>query len=270
TAHELRRRYATAMPWERGDSRPAGLSAHGADVLAHTVAPAVDAAIERLEHPAGPGAFLDPSTRGQLVRTTSASITAVAAAEPVWWSAREQRAARFLQALVDGVDGPVVVWSHAARVGDASATDLDLGGTPSLGQACRSAFGDAAHLIGLGAGTGSVAAATSWGGHTEVLSLDPVRAGSVEELLESSHLPAFLLDLRTTRRGAVGADLGGRRPQRVVGPVVGAATGGRPAVLRGDLPRQFDEYIWIGATSAVVPIPVPTDEGRADRFPPDR
>jgi erythromycin esterase-like protein len=162
------------------------------------------------------------------------------------------------------------VWTHAARAGDAGATDLDLEGTPSLGQACRAHLGDAAYLVGLGTGTGSVAAATSWGGHTEVLPLDPARAGSVEELLGASHLPACLLDLRATRQGRVGAELGGRRPQRVVGPVVGSEAGDTPPVLRGVLPQQFDEFIWVGTSSAVVPVAAPTDDARADRFPPDR
>jgi len=267
-ADALRRRYAADIPWADGLVGPPALSGRAAAAVDRVVAQAVEAARERLEHPFGPGEFLDPTALDDLVRSTPQSVVATVSGGPNWWSERERRAARFLRSIVDRAEGPVVVWSHATRVGDAAATNLDLGGGSSLGQACRSAFGDDAYLIGMGSGTGSVAAATSWGGHTEVLPLEPARAGSLEELLDASHLPAFLLDLRATRQHRVGAELGGRRPQRVVGPVVGPALTDRPAVLRGVLPQQFDEYVWIGATSAVVPVPVPVDTARADRFPP--
>ncbi len=267
-ADALRRRYVTDVPWAHGPVGPPTLSGRAAAAVDRVVERAVEAARQRLEHPSGPREFLDPTAQDDLVRSTPQSVAATVAGGPDWWSERERRAATFLRSIVDRAEGPVVVWSHAARVGDAAATDLDLAGGSSLGQACRSAFGDDAYLIGMGSGTGSVAAATSWGGHTEVLSLEPARAGSIEELLDASHLPAFLLDLRATRQHRVGAELGGRRPQRVVGPVVGPAPTDRPAVLRGVLPQQFDEYVWIGATSAVVPVPVPVDTTRADRFPP--
>jgi hypothetical protein len=52
--------------------------------------------------------------------------------------------------------------------------------------------------------------------------------------------------------------------------VVGPETGDRQPVLRGVLPQQFDEFIWVGASSAVVPVAAPTDDTWADRFPPDR
>ncbi len=269
-ASELRRRYVTGVPWEHDALRHPELSASCAAVLDGVITSSAAATVERLEHPSGPGAFLDPATRDTLVRSTPASIAGIVEARPGWWSDRERRAATFLRSVAERVEGPVVVWTHAARAGDAGATDLDLEGTPSLGQACRAHLGDAAYLVGLGTGTGSVAAATSWGGHTEVLPLDPARAGSVEELLGASHLPACLLDLRATRQGRVGAELGGRRPQRVVGPVVGSEAGDTPPVLRGVLPQQFDEFIWVGTSSAVVPVAAPTDDARADRFPPDR
>ena len=271
-ADAARRRYAAAVPWIHPTGPAPSTRSPASSLVPDVVDDAIAAAVDRLGSATGAAARLDPGARRALMDATEASVTGIVDAGPDWWSVRERRSTELLGALVAAADGPVLVWSHSSRVGDASATDLDLAGAASLGQACRNEWGTAAHLIGFGTGSGSVAAASSWGGHTEVLRLGRSRPGSVEEMFTSTHFPACLVDLRSAVRsvaaGGTDARCGnsGTRPQRVLGPVVPSGPGQRPDELQADLAGQFDEFVWIGETSAVVPVPV-RSVIRRDRFP---
>ncbi|WP_299657463.1 erythromycin esterase family protein, partial [uncultured Jannaschia sp.] len=72
-----------------------------------------------------------------------------------------------LEHLLDarGPKSKAVVWAHNSHIGDARATEMGkVQGEHNIGQLCRERFGEDVALIGMGTHTGTVAAATDWGG----------------------------------------------------------------------------------------------------------
>ncbi len=70
-----------------------------------------------------------------------------------------------------------VVWAHNSHIGDARATEMGRGGEHNLGQLCRERFGDNVALIGFGTHTGTVSAASRWGGKREVKQVTAIARG---------------------------------------------------------------------------------------------
>ena len=85
-----------------------------------------------------------------------------------------------------------MVWAHNSHVGDARATEVSADGQLTLGQLVRQRFGGQARLIGLTTYTGTVTAASDWGGVAERKAVRPALNGSIEELLHETGRTAFL------------------------------------------------------------------------------
>ena len=62
------------------------------------------------------------------------------------------------------VPAKIVVWAHNSHVGDATATELGAHGELTLGQLVRQRWADEALLVGFTTDTGTVTAASEWGG----------------------------------------------------------------------------------------------------------
>lgn len=87
------------------------------------------------------------------------------------WNLRDRHMAQTLDALLKHLDrhsqsasSRIVVWAHNSHVGDARATEVSSDGQLSLGQLVRERYGDECRLIGLSTYTGTVTAASEWGG----------------------------------------------------------------------------------------------------------
>src|ERR1051326_4068139 len=80
------------------------------------------------------------------------------------WNLRDRHMFDTLQSLVraGGADAKAVVWAHNSHVGNAAATAMGWQGEFNIGELCRTAYGDAAVLIGFGTDRGTVAAADDW------------------------------------------------------------------------------------------------------------
>jgi erythromycin esterase-like protein len=128
------------------------------------------------------------------------------------------------------LDGRVVVWAHAAHVGDARAI------TPqrlSLGALVR----DESLLIGLTTHRGSVTAASEWGGPGESRELRPALPGSWEERFQ-----------------ATGEARGARRLERSAGVVYTPADERMAHYLHARLGDQFDAVLHVDETTALEPL----------------
>lgn len=182
------------------------------------------------------------------------------------WNLRDQHMVDTLRLLLDvhGPESKAVVWAHNSHLGDASATEMGRRGEHNVGQLCRRAFGDRAHLVGFGTHTGTVAAASDWDGPMEVKRVRPSHPESVERVSHESGVPAFVLDLGRER---VAAALAAPRLERAIGVIYRPESELASHYFEAVLPRQFDEWVWFDETRAVTPLAAAELAGVPDTYP---
>jgi erythromycin esterase-like protein/predicted phosphoribosyltransferase len=178
------------------------------------------------------------------------------------WNLRDAHMAETLDALVGHLErtrGPtkVVVWAHNSHLGDARATELGQAGELNLGQLVRERVGLDALLVGFSTYTGTVTAASDWGGSAESKRVRPALGGSWEELFHRMEAPNLLL-------GTGGLE--GRRLERAIGVVYRPETERISHYFHARLARQFDAVLHIDETSAVEPLET-TSEWVAGELP---
>src|SRR5437773_1517097 len=88
------------------------------------------------------------------------------------WNLRDRHMAETLDALLAHLErthapAKAAVWAHNSHVGDARATQLGGAGELNIGQLARERYGREALLVGLTTYTGTVTAASDWGGVAE-------------------------------------------------------------------------------------------------------
>lgn len=185
------------------------------------------------------------------------------------WNLRDTYMFETLEALFAhyGEGSRGVVWAHNSHIGDARATDRLLRGELNLGQLCRERFADSTYLIGFGTNNGTVAAASEWGEPMEVKTLRPVFAESYEHLCHATGHAGFLLPLGQAADPEVRQGLAKSRLQRAIGVIYRPDTERASHYSEAQLPRQFDEYIWIERSRAVTRLNSRELEGMPDTYP---
>jgi erythromycin esterase-like protein/adenine/guanine phosphoribosyltransferase-like PRPP-binding protein len=178
------------------------------------------------------------------------------------WNLRDVHMAETLQALVEHLEstrGPTraVVWEHNSHIGDARATELGQAGELNVGQLVRERHGEQALLVGFTTFTGTVTAASDWGGAAERKNVRPALAGSWEQLFHERGVPRFLLEP---------AALAGRRLQRAIGVIYRPETERNSHYFHARISQQFDAVIHIDETRAVEPLER-TSEWEAGELP---
>jgi erythromycin esterase-like protein/predicted phosphoribosyltransferase len=174
------------------------------------------------------------------------------------WNLRDQHMAQTLQALLRHLDrhqdGParIVVWAHNSHVGDARATEVGGDGQLTLGQLARERYGEDCRLIGFTTYSGTVTAASEWGGVAELKFVNPALNGSVEELFHATERPAFLVSPMISRAAAEPLDT--VRLGRAIGVIYQPATERRSHYYHVRPGEQFDAIIHIDRTRALEPL----------------
>ncbi len=172
------------------------------------------------------------------------------------WNLRDRHMVETLKELLAFLDrsGPrarVVVWAHNSHLGDARATEMGEGGELNVGQLAREAFGDEVAIVGFTTYTGTVTAASEWGGPAHRKHVRPALAGSYERLFHDAHLPRFMLSLNDVD---VSTALAAPRLERAIGVLYLPDTERRSHYFRAHLPRQFDYVLHFDETRAVEPL----------------
>jgi len=175
------------------------------------------------------------------------------------WNLRDQHMAETLDALLAHLDktrgdGParIVVWAHNSHVGDARATEMGADGQFTLGQLVREKHGDGARLIGFSTYSGTVTAASDWGGPAERKVVRNALNGSIEELLHETGNPCFLVSPRLRRDAAEPLSL--VRLGRAIGVIYLPATERQSHYFHTRPADQFDAIIHIDGTCALEPL----------------
>jgi erythromycin esterase-like protein/pyrimidine operon attenuation protein/uracil phosphoribosyltransferase len=173
------------------------------------------------------------------------------------WNLRDEHMAQTLQALLAQLDhrhgtppARIVVWAHNSHVGDARATEVSGDGQLTLGQLVRERYRGDCRLIGFSTYTGTVTAASEWGGVAERKLVRPALAGSVEELFHETGKSAFAV----SPDGAAAAALDVVRLSRAIGVIYLPATERQSHYFHVRPAGQFDAMIHIENTQALEPL----------------
>jgi len=180
------------------------------------------------------------------------------------WNMRDKHMAETLAALIEHLDragGPeparVVVWAHNSHVGDARATEVAADGQLTIGQLARERYGQECRLIGFSTYSGTVTAASDWGGIAERKTVRPALPGSIEELLHEAgavapKLGAFIVPMHDGSPAA--AALETVRLGRAIGVIYLPQTERQSHYFHVRPSDQFDAMIHIDSTRALEPL----------------
>jgi protein-L-isoaspartate(D-aspartate) O-methyltransferase len=258
-ARVARQRYGCLTPWE------ADPAAYGEAALAgryrvcerEAVAQLRDLLARRLDYAERDGeAVFDAVQNARLIAGAERYYRAMYYGANESWNLRDGHMFETLEALLahHGPDARAVVWAHNSHLGDARATEMGLRGQLNLGQLCREGFGDDAFLIGFGTHRGTVAAASQWDAPMQVMQVRPSHPQSYERVFRESEVPACFLHLREPDRPELREELEPPRLERAIGVIYRPETEVQSHYFHASLPRQFDEYVWIGETRALRPL----------------
>ncbi len=178
------------------------------------------------------------------------------------WNLRDKHMAQTLDALLAhlqrGRDAAsparIVVWAHNSHVGDARATEMGGDGQLTLGQLVRERYGDQARLLGFSTYTGTVTAASDWGGPAERKMVRPALRGSIEDLFHATGKPEFIVPMPAAANAADPLDA--VRLGRAIGVIYQPATERQSHYFHVRPADQFDAVIHIDETHAVEPLEV--------------
>jgi erythromycin esterase-like protein len=179
-AIKARQRYGCLTPWqdEPADYGRAVLYGAGSACEDEAIAQLREMLARRLDDLADGGdAWFDAVQNARIVRAAERYYRAMYRSSTESWNLRDRHMFETLQALLAhrGDRGKAVVWAHNSHVGNAAATAMGWQGEFNIGELCRTAHGDDAVLIGFGTDTGTVAAASDWGGEMEIKTVRPAR-----------------------------------------------------------------------------------------------
>jgi len=171
------------------------------------------------------------------------------------WNLRDRHMFETLTELfahLDSGQAKVAVWAHNSHLGDARATEMKARGELNIGQLVRERFGERAFAIGFSTYSGTVTAASDWGGPAERKRVRPALTGSFEDLFHATAQPRFWIDLR--EHNSANDLLQRERLQRAIGVIYRPQTERLSHYFEVRLPAQFDVMIHIDETKALEPL----------------
>jgi protein-L-isoaspartate(D-aspartate) O-methyltransferase len=274
TAAVARERYGCLTPWQKDPA------SYGRAVLNDMYRDCEDAVVaqcrellqKRVQYEAAdPEGWLDAAQNARLVASAEEYYRIMYYGGPESWNLRDRHMFDTFELLLEarGPDAKAIVWAHNSHIGDARHTEMgSLREELNVGQLCRQRFGDDAALIGFGMDTGTVAAASDWGGDMEVTNVRRALPGSYERLCRESGVPRFLLDLRANAQPALRRALLPQKLERFIGVIYRPESERMSHYMQCSLPQQFDAYVWFDTTSAVTPLgPQHARPGAPETYP---
>ncbi|WP_137391488.1 protein-L-isoaspartate(D-aspartate) O-methyltransferase [Rhodoligotrophos defluvii] len=273
-ARAARERYGCLTPWQRDPAT------YGRAVLTQGYRTCEAAVIEQcqallrkqLEYAQqDQESFLDAAQNARLIASAERYYRIMYYGGAESWNLRDTHMFETLEHLLaaKGEGAKAVVWAHNSHIGDARFTDMGITREElNLGQLCRERFGKEAALIGFGTHSGTVAAASDWGGDMEVKRVLPSRTDSYERLCHAAGLPRFLLDLGEDKHPDLRQKLLHPRLERFIGVIYRPETELWSHYSEASLPQQFDAYVWFDETTAVTPLgPEHAKPGTPETYP---
>jgi erythromycin esterase-like protein len=178
------------------------------------------------------------------------------------WNQRDRHMADTLDELLAHLDrhggsAKVVVWAHNSHVGDARSTEMAQRGELNIGQLMRERHGADAVRVGFTTYSGTVTAASDWGGPAERMRVRPAAPNSWEALFHETGIPSFML--ARLKEGASSHALRDPRLERAIGVIYRPRTERASHWFSASVSMQFDALVHIDGTRAVQPLERTTD-----------
>lgn len=215
--------------------------------------------------------FLDAAQNARLIASAERYYRIMYYGGAASWNLRDTHMFETLQHLLAarGSAAKAVVWAHNSHIGDARHTHMGIVRDElNVGQLCRETFGAQVALIGMGTHTGTVAAASDWGGDMEIKQVRPSRKDSYERLCHDSGVAKFFLDLAKGQHSALRHRLLEPRLERFIGVIYRPDTELMSHYAEASLPQQFDAFLWFDETTAVTALgPEHLQAGVPDTYP---
>jgi erythromycin esterase-like protein len=141
----------------------------------------------------------------------------------------------------------LIVWAHNSHVGDARATEMGERGEWNIGQLAREHYGDEVTTVGFTTYSGTVTAASDWGGAEELKRVRPALEQSYEAFFHAVGPERFWLPLSA---GLVPE----RLLERAIGVIYRPETERQSHYFEAQLAAQFDYLVHLDRTHAVQPL----------------
>ena len=151
-----------------------------------------------------------------------------------------------------GEHSKAIVWAHNSHLGDARATQMGERGELNVGQLVRERHRRECVLVGFTTYTGTVTAASDWGGVAERKRVRPGMDNSYELMFHDVGIPSFLLAIRGNR--ALVEQLKPAHLERAIGVIYRPDTERSSHYFHASLSQQFDAVIHFDETRAVEPL----------------
>lgn len=152
-----------------------------------------------------------------------------------------------------GKASKAIVWAHNGHIVNARATTMGwTQGELNLRQLWKEMYGKDGLSIGCSTYAGTVAAARHWGGDMQVMQVMPGLPDSYEDLMHSTGVPNFVIDLRKGRCDEdLRRELTRRRIERFIGVIYRPETERLSHYSTAILPEQLDGLVWMDRTAAL-------------------
>jgi protein-L-isoaspartate(D-aspartate) O-methyltransferase len=265
-------RYGCLSPWEADPAAYGHAALTGAyrDCEAPVVEMLTELYRKRERYANKDGArFLDASQNAALVANAERYYRIMYYGSRASWNLRDTHMFETLQRVMasHGANARAVVWAHNSHIGDASATEMATRGEINIGQLCREHFGNESRRIGFGTDHGTVAAASNWDAPMEIKVVRSSHAQSYERVFHSTNQPGLILSLRSNPNLELIGELAQPRLERAIGVIYRPETELASHYFEAELPRQFDEYVWVDESTAVTPLTTAELRGVPDTYP---
>jgi protein-L-isoaspartate(D-aspartate) O-methyltransferase len=213
--------------------------------------------------------FLDASQNAILIANAERYYRIMYYGSRASWNLRDGHMFDTLERIMleHGKESKAIVWAHNSHIGNAAATEMSARGEYNIGELTYKAFGEKSYRIGFGTDHGTVAAASNWDGPMEIKQVRPSHAQSYERLFHLTNEPGLILPLRHNQNPELIRELSNPRMERAIGVIYRPETELASHYFEAELPRQFDEYIWIDRSSAVTPLDTAELRGLPDTYP---
>lgn len=187
------------------------------------------------------------------------------------WNIRDKHMMSTLNAIIqhkrkiNNNECKTIIWAHNSHIGNAQATQMSSYGEINLGQLVKEAYGPEAISIGFTTYSGTVSAASAWGGAVERKFVRPAQQESIEFFFHECPVKNFVLI--PNEYPEIYDFFSKDYLERAIGVIYQPATERQSHYFYAQLNQQFDAIIHFDYTHALEPLDKTTEWEQGEDVP---